>query len=163
MMAALLPHPLLSLAVAVTWVLLANDVTPGAVLLGLAIGIAVPRFTAVYWPERARIGSPGRILGYAFVVLRDIVVSNIEVARLVLFRPARALRSRTVTIPLDLDSPEAVTVLAGTITMTPGTLTADYDPARHTLSVHCLDAADPDAVVADIKARYETPLRSIFR
>lgn len=163
MMAALLPHPLLSVAVAVTWILLANDLTPGAVLLGLVVGVAVPRFTSVYWPERARIGGPGQILRYLGVVLHDIVVSNVEVARLVLFRPARALRSRTVVIPLELDSPEAVTVLAGTITMTPGTLTADYDPARHTLSVHCLDAADPDAVVAEIKARYETPLRSIFR
>jgi multicomponent K+:H+ antiporter subunit E len=97
------------------------------------------------------------------IVLWDIVVANVQVARLVLFRRPETLRSRFVTIALDLDSPEAITVLAGTITMTPGTLTADYDPDGHTLKVHCLHAPDPDEVVATIKERYERRLRSIFR
>lgn len=163
MTAALFPHPLLSAAIAAVWILLANEPTPGAIVLAAIVGVAIPKFTSVYWPGRPRVRNPRMIVEYALIVLWDIVVSNVQVARLVLFRRPETLRSRFVTIALDLHSPEAITVLAGTITMTPGTLTADYDPDGHTLQVHCLHAPDPDEVVATIKERYERRLRSIFR
>lgn len=163
MSAAILPHPWLSATVFVVWVLLANELSPGVILLAAAIGIAVPMLTSVYWPDRARIGRPLVILEYVGIVLYDIVVSNIQVAQLVLFRRGDSLRSAFITVPLDLESPEAVTVLAGTITMTPGTLTADYDPDNHTLSVHCLDVSDEAEAVAGIKERYESRLRRIFQ
>ena len=43
--------------------------------------------------------------------------------------------------------------------MTPGTVTVDYDPERSVIRVHALDAEDPAAVVAEIKSRYEAPLK----
>lgn len=162
-MTAVLPHPALSATVAVVWILLANKLSVGVVLLALVVGVAVPKFTSVYWPERARLGNPWMIVEYAAVVLHDIVISNIQVAQLVLFRRAATLRSGFITIPLELTSPEAITVLAGTITMTPGTLTADFDPDGHTLRVHCLEVLDKDEAVAKIKDRYERRLRSIFQ
>jgi len=67
-----------------------------------------------------------------------------------------------VTIPLDLRSPEAITVLAGTITMTPGTVSADLSADGRALLVHCLDADHPDAVRDEIKTRYERRLKEIF-
>lgn len=163
MTAALLPHPALSATIAVVWVLLANDVSAGTILLGALIGVAIPKFTSVYWPDRPRVGRLPMITEYVAIALYDIVVSNIQVARLVLFHRGDSLRSRLMVVPLDLHSPEAVTVLAGTITMTPGTLTADFDPDSHTLLVHGLDVADEAAAVAQIKARYERRLRQIFQ
>jgi multicomponent K+:H+ antiporter subunit E len=163
MTAALLPHPALSATVALVWMLLANELSAGTVVLAVVVGIAVPKFTSVYWPDRARVGKPRMILEFLAVVLYDIVVSNVEVARLVLFRRAGSLRSRFITVPLELRSPEAITVLAGTITMTPGTLTVDFDRQTHSLLVHCLEVTDEDAAVAAIKERYERRLRSIFQ
>jgi hypothetical protein len=58
------------------------------------------------------------------LVLWDVIVANFQVARIVLFMP-RKIQSAWITVPLDLTSPEAISLLAGTITMTPGTLTAD--------------------------------------
>ena len=72
------------------------------------------------------------------------------------------MRSRFVTVPLDLTSAEAIAVLSGTITMTPGTVSADLSSDGTKLLVHCLEADDPDAVVAEIKNRYERRLREIF-
>ena len=172
MTATILPHPWLSGTVFLVWILLANEVSAGVVLLavvvalplGLMIGrIPIPKLTSVYWPDRARIGQPLVILDYIRVVLFDIVVSNVQVAKLVLFRRGDSLRSAYITIPLDLEAPEAVTVLAGTITMTPGTVTADYDYDSHTLKVHCLELDDEAATIAAIKNRYEKRLQRIFR
>jgi multicomponent K+:H+ antiporter subunit E len=67
-----------------------------------------------------------------------------------------------VVIPLDLRQPEAITVLAGTITLTPGTVSADLSEDGHSLLVHALDAPDPDAIRDEIKTRYERRLMEIF-
>jgi multicomponent K+:H+ antiporter subunit E len=76
--------------------------------------------------------------------------------------PRDKIRSAWVTVPLDLRSPEAITLLAGTITMTPGTLTADMSACGRALLIHSLHAPDPDSVRDDIKARYEARLKRIF-
>jgi multicomponent K+:H+ antiporter subunit E len=84
------------------------------------------------------------------------------VAYTIIFKSNRSIHSRWVTIPLELTSPEAITVLAGTITMTPGTVSADLAADGRSLLVHCLDAEDPDAVRDEIKHRYERRLKEIF-
>ena len=96
------------------------------------------------------------------VVAWDIVLANLQVARLILRVPNDRLRSRYVTVPLALTSPEAITVLAGTITMTPGTVSAELSADGRALLVHGLDVPDPDALVGDIKSRYEARLLEIF-
>ncbi len=156
------PHPLLSLALAVVWVLLVNDFSIGNLVFGLILGVAIAKITSPYWPGRPKIRNPLAIMEYGLVVLWDIVVSNVQVAYLVLFRRSESLRSRFITIPLDLKSPEAIAVLAGTITMTPGTVSADLSADGHSLLVHCLETDDPEGTVASIKSRYESRLMRIF-
>jgi len=157
----LMPHPLLTLLIIVVWILL-NGISWGAVILGLVLGILTPKLTSPYWPDRPHIGSPLTIIAYALIVLWDIVVANFQVAYLILFRRGSSLRSQFVTVPLDIRTPEAITALAGTITMTPGTVSADLSGDGRALLVHCLETKDPDATVATIKARYETRLKRIF-
>lgn len=162
MLERLLPHPVLSVTLAAVWALLVNEFSLGTIVFGLLLGIAIARLTASYWPERPTIRNLPAILEYSVIVLYDIVVSNLQVAYLVLFRRGDSLRSRFVTVPLAITSPEAIVVLAGTITMTPGTVSADLSADGRSLLVHCLDTADPDGVVATIKSRYESRLRRIF-
>lgn len=162
MRARLLPHPLLTVLVALVFILLVNEVTAGVVVLGLLLGLLVPLLTAPFWPGRPRIRAPLAIAEYALVVLWDIVVSNVQVAYLILFRRGASLRTRYVSVPLDLTTPEAIAVLAGTITMTPGTVSADLSADGRALLVHCLDTDDPEGTVAAIKSRYESRLKRIF-
>jgi multicomponent K+:H+ antiporter subunit E len=162
MMARILPHPLLSLLLTAVWQMLVNSITAGTLVLGLLFGILIPILTSAYWPNRPKLRRPLRIASYVMIVLWDICVANVVVARIILFRRNSELRSNWVTIPLDLNSPEAITVLAGTITMTPGTVSSDISACGRALLVHCLDAPDPDAVRDEIKRRYEGRLKEIF-
>lgn len=161
-MKKILPHPGLTLLLIVTWLMLVNEFKWGSLVFGALLGIILPLLTAPYWPDRPLVRNWWAVAEYVLIVLHDIVKSNVIVAMIVLFRRRDSLRSRWVTIPLDLTSPEAITVLAGTITMTPGTLTADISADGRVLLIHCLDAPDPDAVRDDIKARYESRLKRIF-
>jgi len=162
MRARILPHPVLSLVLAAVWVLLVNDFSAGSITLGILIGVAVPRLLSAYWPNRPKLRNPRMMAEYALIVLWDIVVSNVQVAYLVLFRRGRSLRSKFVVVPLDLTTPEAITALAGTITMTPGTVSADLSADGKSLLIHCLDTDDPEEAVARIKERYERRLKEIF-
>lgn len=156
----LLPHPMLTAILAAVWVLLVNDFSWSAAAFGLLLAIA--KLTSAYWPGRPRIRNPLAILEYSAIVLWDIIVSNVQVAYLVLFRRGESLRSQFVTIPLALESPEAIATLAGTITMTPGTLSADLSADGRSLLVHCLETTDAAGTVAAIKSRYEHRLMRIF-
>jgi len=162
MIRRLLPRPILSAVLAAVWVLLANEVSVGSVALGIVLGVVVVWFAAPFWPGQPMVRKPSAAVGYLAIVMKDIVVSNIDVAKLVLFRRGETLRSQFVTVPLDIRSPEAIAALAGTITLTPGTLTADVSADGRYLLVHCLETDDPAGVVAAIKERYERRLMEIF-
>lgn len=157
-----IPHPLLSLTLLLVWLGLVNKVTVGNLLLGGVLGLALPMMTAAYWPDRPKLRNPVAIVGYVLIVLWDIVVANIEVARIILFRRNENIRSHWINVPLDLTSPEAITVLAGTITMTPGTVSATLAADAGSILVHCLHSDDPDDVRDSIKSRYEARLKEIF-
>jgi multicomponent K+:H+ antiporter subunit E len=161
-MRALLAHPFLIAVLALVWVLLVNDFSWGAIVFGLLLGLAIARITSPYWPQRLNVSNPLAIFEYFAIVLWDIVISNVQVAYLVLFRRGDSLKSQFVTIPLALESPEAIATLAGTITMTPGTLSADLSSDGRSLLVHCLETSDPAGTVANIKYRYERRLMRIF-
>lgn len=156
-----LPHPLLTPALAVIWLLLNNSVAPGQILLGLLLGWAIPRFTLAFWPERVRIHAPGRLLHFGGVFLYDVLVANLSVARLILAGP-RTLRPAFVVVPLDLANDLAISLLANTICLTPGTVSARLSADRRQLLVHALDCDDPAALIATIKTRFEAPLKEIF-
>ncbi|MDZ4095770.1 MAG: Na+/H+ antiporter subunit E [Paracoccaceae bacterium] len=162
MLNKLFPHPKLSMLLAISWLLLVDSAKPGSIVLALILATLIPMFTALYWPGHTRLRDIPAILGYIGILLMDIVKSNITVASIVLFMPNRRIHPAWVTIPLDLRSPEAITVLASTITLTPGTITADISADGRALLVHCLHTHDADAVRDTIKSRYEARLKRIF-
>lgn len=162
MLKRVLPHPVLSITLTFVWLALVNKITLGNLILGGALGMIVPLVTAPYWPDRPTLRNPLMAAEYILVVLWDIVVANVQVAMIILFKRNADLSPAWISIPLDLRTPEAITILAGTITMTPGTVSADLSEDGTSLLVHCLHAPDPDGVVHDIKSRYERRLMEIF-
>lgn len=162
MLRRLLPHPLLSLLLFVTWMLLVNQVKIGSMVMALILAIVIPRLTEPYWPNRPKMRKIPAFAAYILLVMWDIVVANIEVAKIVLFYRNDQIKSAWIPIPIELKTPEAITMLAGTITMTPGTVTSDMSSCGRVLLVHALHAPDPDATRDAIKSRYEARLKRIF-
>ena len=162
MIRRLLPHPGLSGMLAVVWLLLLNSISVGAVLMALVVGLLVPLFTAPYWRDKPRLRFGWAMIDYLAVVIGDIAIANFQVAWLILFRRDRDLRACWLVIPLDVRQPEAITSLAGTISLTPGTVSTDVSADGRLLLVHALDVADREAEIARIKSRYEARLLRIF-
>lgn len=158
----LLPHPGLTAMLLIVWLLMANSITVGVIILGAALALFLPKFTQPFWPARPRMRFGRAFLGYFAIVLFDIIVANFNIAWLILFRRNRDLRSRWLVVPIDLTTPEAITMLAGTISLTPGTVSSDVSADGRHLLVHALDVVDETAEVARIKARYEARLKRVF-
>lgn len=160
-MKRLLPHPLLSAILVVLWLLLVNELGVGQLLLGAVLGWAVPLYTERFWPERVRVYRPLLLLRFSLVVLYDILVANVTVARLII-GPQKVLQPAFVVMPLTLRSELAISLLANTISLTPGTVSAYLSADRRCLVIHSLHTTDPDELLATIRERYEAPLREIL-
>lgn len=156
-----LTHPVLSLLLAVVWLLLQQSLAPSNLLTAVALGLVVPRLVHGFLGPAARPHGLLYTARFMAVVLWDIVVSNLTVARIVL-DPSSRPQPAWVPVPLDLRHPQGVTLLATIITTTPGTVSCVVDEDRGAILVHALDCADPAAMAAQIKQRYEQPLRRIF-
>ena len=157
-----LPHPIVSFFVLTVWLGLHSSLAPLHLAGGVLLAVLVPLLL------NRSLGRPGHgsrrpwvAIRLAGVVLWDIVVANLAVARRVL-GPMSRLRPGFIEVPLDLAHPDAVALLASIIAITPGTVVADIDEARTRILVHVLDLDDPGALVAEIKHRYERPLKEIF-
>ena len=162
----LLPRPWTALWLWLAWLLLNQTLAPGHVLLGAALALVLSRWPApgagdepgAAQPAWRRAGVAARL---AWIVLHDIVVANLQVAKLIL-GPREAIRPGFVWVPLDVRRPRSISLFAGIITMTPGTLSAELSDDHRHLLVHGLRVDDADALVAELKSRYETPIRELF-
>jgi multicomponent K+:H+ antiporter subunit E len=159
-----LPHPLLSAVLLLAWLWLNNTVHPAHIVLGSVLAVAIPYFTRQFWPDPIVVDRPLLVVQYIAIVSYDIVVANLQLAALIL-GPMSRLRPEFVRVPLDLSSDFAVTVLASTVTLTPGTVSVDIEgepEEGRRLVVHAVLCTDPDAMVQLIKSRYERRLKEIL-
>jgi multicomponent K+:H+ antiporter subunit E len=172
----LLPNPWITLWLWLGWLLLNQTVEPGHVLLGLALALFIGRLSSrgqhalVAGPREAEAGTYPRRGGLHrtlvavrlfLVVFWDIIVANVQVAMLIL-GPQERLRPAFFKVPLDVTRPRSITLLAGIITMTPGTLSSELSDDHTYLLVHGLDVGDEAGTIAQIKARYEAPILEMF-
>lgn len=158
----LFPHPLMSLTLLLVWLLLVNEISAGHVLLGAIFGVAIPQFTNAFWPEHPRVMRPLLILRVTVRMLYDIVVANLTVARQIL-GPADRIKPGFIVFPLETNHENVITILASLIALTPGTVVVDLSEDRRILYIHALDVPDEEALIAEIKEKYEYPLKEIFQ
>lgn len=157
-----LAHPLGSFSLLMVWLLLVDDFTSvGHWLLGGFLAVMIPRLTAGWWPRLPRVCSWKHLFIFSHHMLLDIIIANFQVARLALGR-IDTLRPLWVEVPYELDNDLAIYLLASAISLAPGTVAASVNRQASTLLVHALHCEDEAALVAEIKQRYEQPLREVF-
>lgn len=161
-MRRVLPHPLLSLAVLVMWLVLQSSLAPGTLLMGVILALLAPLPMRTLEPERPRVGAPRQIIALASLVLKDVIRSNHAVATILLGGRRHERVSGFVRIKLEMRSRYGLAALAIILTATPGTLWVQYDAGTGSLLLHVLDLVDEDEWRRLVKDRYECRLMEIF-
>lgn len=157
----LIPYPLQSGLLFIVWLMLNNTLAPAHLLLAAVLALALPFWWHRFWPHATPLHRPDLLVWLVVVVIWDVIVANVQVAMQILGPPSR-LRPAFVDLPLEMDDDLAIALLASLISLAPGTVTARISPDRTHLIVHMLDVGDVERAAADIKHRYEAPLKEIF-
>ncbi|MFD1747432.1 Na+/H+ antiporter subunit E [Rhizobium helianthi] len=157
----MLPFPLLTLCLTFMWMLL-NSFTLGHLILGSIVAVVAGWSLASLRPEKPRLKKWYLLPRLFAIVFADIIRSNIAVARLVLAGKRRKATSGFLLLPLELQNPFALAILAVIVTSTPGSAWLEYDSRARTVLIHVLDLIDQEEWIAMIKQRYEALLMEIF-
>lgn len=167
------PAPATSLLLLIVWLLLNNSVSVGQVLLGAFLAIVIPLITQPFTDEHPKVKRPLLAIKQLLIVLFDIITANIQVAILIV-GPNKRLCPAFVKVPLDITDALPITLLASTVSLTPGTVSAEVypiseehddwdDKGQKFLLIHVLHLNDEQKLIEQIKSRYEAPLKEIFQ
>ena len=138
-------HPFLLLWLAAVWVGLWGAPTPANLLGGLLVAALLVALLPPPEPaggNRVRWGALLRYVGFFAV---ELVRASLVVVWQVL-RPGAELRQAVIAVDGLGASDLLLTVVANSISLTPGTLTLEVDRERSVLYVHVLDVGGPEGV-----------------
>lgn len=158
----LVPAPWWSLFLLAFWLLLQNKVSVGATLLGIVLAVVIPLYTLRARDYRTTLHHPLLAVQYFFILLGDIIVSNFNIAAIIL-RPRKNIKPALIEFPLEISGTVPITILASTISLTPGTISAELGRDGRSILIHALNVDDPQATIQQIKLRYERRLKEIFQ
>lgn len=150
----------LNLFIAFFYIILIGGSGTVDLIVGFVLGVLVLSFVEPDYGRRV-----GRVPIFVVTVLWQVLVSALTVAYYVL-RPGTVFRQGVVAVPLEVNQPLEITVLASVITLTPGTISVNLGrdaEDRQVLFVHALMLDDPDALRAQIKNTFERQILGISR
>ena len=118
------------------WLVLTSSLGLQNVLVGIVVstGIAL-LYTKMFKDEKIEHFSISAALVYLYVLLKNLVTSNIQINKRIL-RKELKISTAIVAVKTDLKSDWKKLLLANSITLTPGTLTLDIK--GDTLFIHTL-------------------------
>ena len=146
----------------VVWVGLWGSVTVANVVGGLVVSVVLVLLLPPAPASGPAVLAPVPLLRFGLRFLADLVVSSVQVVRLVLGRRI-ALRQAIVAVQVPGASDTLLTVLADAISLTPGTLTVDVDPGTGTLYVHALDVGDGSQGVERVRTALQDQAHATVR
>lgn len=155
------PHFALSIFMLLLWLLLVNEVNAGQLVLGTILAWLIPWLTQAFWPESLTLRHPEAAFRFILFMIWDVARANLLLAKRIL-GPTHKLQPGFLVVPLDIEHEFTITILASAISLGPGTVSADLNMEGHYLLVHSIHITDTETAIAEIKRRYEAPLKEIF-
>ncbi|BDR67066.1 hypothetical protein K144313037_11320 [Clostridium tetani] len=124
------------------WLILAQRFTLETVILGYVISYSIFKFnkkTLCINNRNINLKKGKYILTYCFCLVKEVFKSNFHVAKIIL-SPKMNISPKIVTFETKIRSNFLRTILANSITLTPGTLTVELQD--NSLTVHCLEESN---------------------
>ena len=124
-----------------SWIIFNGQITTEILIFGVVIAAAVFWFVCKFMDyslkkELKMYRSIGFFLWYFLVLLKEIVVANVDVIKRV-YTVEETMEPVIVKFKVNLKSDMTRVILANSITLTPGTITVALEENEYT--VHCLD------------------------
>ncbi|HKL75220.1 MAG TPA: Na+/H+ antiporter subunit E [Halanaerobiales bacterium] len=153
------------------WIIFAGRITREVLIVGFFVSIIVTYFfkDMLFRFSKKKIGMKnfikkiGLIFAFVFVFFYEAFVSAIEVSKHA-FEKEPSFSPGIVKVKTTLTNVSALTILANLITLTPGTLTLDFDKSERAYYIHWIDVKSTEdaAKRKEIIETFENWLGVIF-
>lgn len=154
---------LLAIVFTLLWIGVTGSFSIPNILFGLVLGAAAGWLLGDASGEfRGTRIRPLKLARLTWVFLVELIKSGLRVAAVVTRREL-VVNPALVAYPLRVTRDFEITLLANLITLTPGTMSVDVSPDRRLLYIHCVDATDREAVIADVRDGFERLIMETFR
>lgn len=149
------------LTMAFIWLFVTGSFQIATLLSGVMVGIPLAYLFRRFYPGYVHIHLYNLYYSSLYVssFLKDLMISNFDVAYRVL-NPSMPVNEGMIEYTTSLRSPTAITVLANSITLTPGTLVVECRESDGKMLIHCLNMTGREETVKGIK-RWEKLLSKI--
>ena len=154
---------LLNLALALIWFFLGDEPDGARLLVGYLVGFGLLYLFRGALPDDSYTR---RVLAFGVfmaVFSRELVVSNLQLAWIVLTRPTRELSPQIFTYSVEGLKPLEILLLSHAISLTPGTATVDVEDNFRTLRLHTIDSRDLEATRRGIRDNLERRILAFTR
>ncbi len=143
------------------WLFVSGSFQIATAITGLLIGIPTAYLFRRFYTGYIHIHLSNMYYASVFLTsfTRDLVVSNIDVAYRVL-NPKMPINGGMIEYKTGLRSPTAMTILANSITLTPGTLVVECRESDGKMLIHCLNMKDEEKTIKGIR-RWEKLLAKV--
>ncbi len=121
-----------------TWLLFSGHYTPLLLMFGAlscTLVLVLARRIGFFEVEAYAFHLAPRLPGYWLWLLKEVFTANVTIAKIVL-NPRLPISPTIVSVDASALSPLGQTILANSITLTPGTVSTDLSRGR--IEVHCL-------------------------
>jgi multicomponent Na+:H+ antiporter subunit E len=147
------------------WLLLTFSLSIQNIIVGAGASLLTVWFFGNFFPDKpGKLLQPQRyfwLILYLFIFIWECLKANFDVAYRVL-HPAMPIKPGIVKVKISLKTDLARTILASSITMTPGTITVDM--TDDLLYVHWIyvSSTDPEVYSKKVAGRFEKYIKKIF-
>ena len=153
------------------WLLLTWSFKTEELIAGAIVSLAVALFSARFFIHEKAFwffnpAALGALLAYVFIFLGELIKANVDMAKRC-FGGCKNVNPGIIRVPVGLKGDYAQSMLANSITLTPGTITLDIaeDQEKQTYYyIHWIDVetTDPEQAGETIKGRLERGIRRIW-
>lgn len=156
-------HLILNIICGIIWLFLAEKPGVSTFATGFVIGFLIICLFHPVLNAHSYIRRSFGLLLFCKVFLKAFVLSNITIAKAVLFERNKDLQPHFISYPVGHLSDGELVLLSHVITLTPGTTSVQISPDRSTLVVHAFHGAHPENVIADIQEVLESAIMRFTR
>lgn len=144
------------------WMILNESYTFGSFLIGLLIGAILLITLQKFLPSDLYLKRIYYILKLLIIFLRELILSNIEIVKLV-YQRKPTFEPGIFKYPLTLEKNWEITLLANLITLTPGTLSVAISEDQQTIYIHAMHIDTIEESISDIKNTFEKAIMEVTR
>ncbi|TKC15473.1 Na+/H+ antiporter subunit E [Robertmurraya kyonggiensis] len=153
---------LLNVFLAFLWMFIKVSYDLSSFIKGYFFGLIIMFVFRRFFRSRFYVGKVIAVIKLLFIFLRELVLSNISVLKVVL-KPKLDMRPGIFAYETILKKDWEITVLSNLITLTPGTLVVDVSDDNKTLYIHAMDIADVDEAITSIKESFEKAILEVSK